>query len=207
MFPKSGSASVKANVAEHGDPPPRLLLTAPGLGSDVMIASPGEALLLEWFSPEGVHVLPARFVTLAGEETPVWQVEIDGEVVVTNRRRFVRTQKDGTTRTHVSGRALVVEMVDISEGGVRCFVPFESTGGKPPDGVGESSSAEVSLDLSAKGAVALNGSVAWVRHGSTGVEFAVAFGPMNDDNPLAGALRRHILELQRQQRRRAMDEE
>jgi hypothetical protein len=223
MFPKSGAPPLRTTVARHSLAPPVLILDAPLSGGDQVLVGNGEALKVQWFSSDGMHALGATFDMLGNEDGPVWHVKVGDSLEIINRRRFARARKRGTALVAAGKNEFTVNVMDVSEGGVRCRVPLgvddtpsssngagepadaENQAVAPEDVIEQATVVTTELDLDAEGMVVLRGFVAWVGHGSSWLEFGVAFEELDTDDPRTEALRQHVLALLREHRRKELD--
>lgn len=112
-------------VVDDVRPPEQLHLREPvtptgGPPPSVEIGTP---LSLVWTSTAGQHVLPSRLVDLPRTRVPLWRLEPQGEVVVVQRREFVRVPDTLEVELHRGDDCWVGRLADLSESGARCAVP------------------------------------------------------------------------------------
>jgi hypothetical protein len=195
-------------VLEHvSEPWQHLLLAAPFRGSEATAAVSGETLSMRWHSERGVHVLAGSVYSSVEDEVFAWRVDVN-DVVLTNRRRHVRVPVEGQVDIVLCGKCETIELVDISESGVRCR--WCDDNGSPSDkacvereeSIHEASAITVIIQIGADEVLTLCGSVAWVREADHGVEFSVAFIGLDENDKETKSLRMHVLTLQREQLRR-----
>jgi len=102
-----------------------LILAAP-FGGGVEPPEPGSAFEMCWTSPRGRYVAPIRLLSVRRGELPSWIVEVAGDIYLHQRRRYVRAGGGESIQVRpcepedagmLSGR-----VVDISEGGLRCWL-------------------------------------------------------------------------------------
>lgn len=105
--------------------PEQLHLREPvsSLGGQPPAVPLGTPLALLWTSVAGQHVLPSRLVDRPRTRVPLWRLEPEGEVVVVQRREFVRVPDTLEVELHRGEDAWVGRLADLSEGGARCAVP------------------------------------------------------------------------------------
>jgi hypothetical protein len=135
----------------------KLSLAAPLETNAEDLPAPGQRLDVYWALPRTRVILPCRLIEI-NESSPFrWVLEAVGQPKQSNRRRYVRGGGGGAVRLmaeveqeedqeHVVGRLL-----DISEGGLRCWVPRV-----PGIGKGDAMQASVPLgrtDLDISGSV------------------------------------------------------
>jgi hypothetical protein len=87
---------------------------------------PGTELDVAWADADGaIRVLPTRILAAHAEGTmPLWSLIVSGPASVDQRRRFVRVAAAGPValRPVEGGGAVTGNLVDVSEGAVRCTV-------------------------------------------------------------------------------------
>jgi hypothetical protein len=124
-------------------------IAAPWFTGDLEVPAPQTECALQWVSPQGLWTLPCAFE--AQEVTPhglrVWRVRVTGEPCREERRRYVRVEwsvpadlavrrrlgtlppqarrraEEGGVRTWLAALPdrIGAEIVNVSEGGLRCF--------------------------------------------------------------------------------------
>ena len=177
----------------------KLSLAAPleTAGNDIPV--PGQQLDVYWAMPRTRVILPCRLIEI-GEAAPYrWVLEAAGPPKQSNRRRYVRGGGGGAVRLisdtveeedqeHVVGRLL-----DISEGGLRCWVP------RVP-GIGKGDPMQASVPLG-KTELDVTGSVLSVRDAwdEPGQHMILAFDTSERE---AGLIRQHVFAWEIAERRR-----
>jgi hypothetical protein len=155
-----------------------------------------------------MHVLAGTVDSFVDSDVVAWRVGVEG-VDVTNRRRHIRVPAEGHIDITIGGTRLSIELIDISESGVRCrwrdddFPGSDAESSERERALQEALGVTVAIDISPDQRLTLPGSVAWVREGDQGVEFSVAFVCLNEDDKMTELLRRHVLTLEREQLRRS----
>jgi hypothetical protein len=97
-----------------------LLLGAPLDLAEGQEPTAGERLLLMWEDQTGPHTLPCSFAAVVARELPQWRVAPDGLAKGEQKRRHVRAATDGAAHI-VRDQALhAAQLLDVSEGGLRC---------------------------------------------------------------------------------------
>jgi hypothetical protein len=208
IFPKSQCGLLQSYVlACVSEPKPHLLLAAPFREEEATAAVSGETLLMQWHSERGLHVLAGKVGSFVGGEVIGWRVDVD-DVEVTNRRRHVRVPADGHLEIMAGGKCRTIELIDISESGVRCRWRDDdasSSNGGSLEKVAciyEASTVGVTIHISTDVCLNLAGSVARVQEADQGVEFSVVFVGLDENDKSAESLRKYICALQREQMRR-----
>jgi hypothetical protein len=86
---------------------------------------PGQEIEVFWAQPRARVILPCRFVRVTDEAPYRWILEPVGEPRKSNRREFVRGGGGPAVGlgTEEEDRRLSGKLLDISEGGLRCWVP------------------------------------------------------------------------------------
>jgi c-di-GMP-binding flagellar brake protein YcgR len=106
----------------------RLTVAAPmGIG-DLERPELGASLDLCWVDERYFNVVQVRLLGLIRNRTVGWEVQVAGEVRHENRRNFVRTKCDGPVTIERAGDVDPTSraqgrILDVSEGGVRVWVP------------------------------------------------------------------------------------
>ncbi|WP_344618223.1 PilZ domain-containing protein [Dactylosporangium salmoneum] len=120
----SGDASYKTRVEDLEGT--ALTIAAPIGAGDVEPPEEGAEFQVFWTNTtRNRSILPVRLVGITKESPKRWQLEIVGDVVRDTRRRFVRGAHGTPIHLAAAGssRSLEIEVVDLSEGGVRCHDP------------------------------------------------------------------------------------
>jgi PilZ domain-containing protein len=110
--------------AVEGD---RLVLAAPLETTLADIPLPGHLVEVFWAVPRARVILPTRMVA-AGDVAPFrWELEAVGSPRTSNRREYVRGGGGGPVRLAAgdTNDFVVGRLLDISEGGLRCWVSHE----------------------------------------------------------------------------------
>jgi hypothetical protein len=121
--------------AQRRGAPTQLLIAAPRYGGDSEPPPPLNGCALVWATGRGVIELPVRYVDSENARTGVrvWRLDISGMATRIQRREFVRVPFCGpvavTTRREQTFRG---EMIDLSEGGLRCLLPGPALPGDLP---------------------------------------------------------------------------
>ena len=112
-------------VVDDVRPPEQLHLREPvtSVGGPPPTVELGTPLALLWTSPAGQHVLPSRLVDRPRTRVPLWRLEPEGDVVVVQRREFVRVPDTLEVELHRGDDLWLGRLADLSEGGARCAVP------------------------------------------------------------------------------------
>jgi hypothetical protein len=165
-------------------------------GSDV--PRPGQVLEVFWVQPRARVILPCRVVRIADEPPYRWVLEPIGEPRKSNRRMFVRG--GGGLPVGLENdeevRQLDGKLLDISEGGLRCWVP-EAGGVK----VGDRLSASLRLST---GRLEQDGAVHTVRPAfdEPGHHLILTF---HSDEATAQLIRQHVFAWELAERGREAD--
>jgi hypothetical protein len=159
---------------------------------------PGDEFEVRWTAgPRGRYLAPIRLVTEIRAHVKTWHVEVAGPIWIEQRRRFVRGgggEKIKVRPTESApGPELIGEVVDLSEGGLRCWV------GRGALDVGQPVMVTVGLGTEE---IELTGTVLRVstRELSRGLDLVVAFD-LTDG--LASLVRRYVMRQQLIARRSA----
>lgn len=100
-------------------------------GGDIVLGAPldlmeeqqpvaGERVLVRWEDQAGPHSLPCSFGSVVPRELPQWRLAPDGVARDEQRRRHVRAVTDGGAKLVRDQSTLDAELLDVSEGGIRC---------------------------------------------------------------------------------------
>lgn len=103
---------------------------------------PGATAVLHWCSPAGRHQLTTRMVRPAWDDDSLWELAVLEEPSVLQQRAFARGSEALPAELSQAGRTWRVFVVDLGEGGARCFLP---------DGAGLVPEVTVHLHLSLDG--------------------------------------------------------
>jgi c-di-GMP-binding flagellar brake protein YcgR len=126
-------------------------VTAPLETEGLTAPRPGQVIEVFWAQPRARVILPCRLVRIADTAPYQWILEPIGEPRRSNRREFVRGGGGPAVGLGAEEEQLKGRLLDISEGGLRCWVP-EAGGVK----VGDRLSASLRLrtgSLEQEGAV------------------------------------------------------
>jgi PilZ domain len=180
----------------------RLTVAAPMGAGDLDLPPVGADLELGWVDERSRYVVPVRLIGLTRDLPPRWQVEVVGEPQQKNRRLFVRGGGGEAVTIAAAGvldpsKEITGQVVDLSEGGVRCRV---STCRYAPG-----DSARVSITLKDR-VIDATGHVLSVRSlgRDLGIDIVVTY---ELGESAAQALRRYVFARQLAERRRARDKE
>jgi c-di-GMP-binding flagellar brake protein YcgR len=100
-------------------------------GAELVVAAPldlsegqeperDERLLVMWEDQAGPHTLPCSFRSVVARELPQWRVQPDGVAKGDQRRRHVRASTEGQATIVRDQAVLTGDLLDVSEGGIRC---------------------------------------------------------------------------------------
>jgi hypothetical protein len=107
--------SIVEDVAE-----PDILLGAPLDLAEGQEPAAGERMLLMWEDQTGPHTLPCSFGAVVPRELPQWRIQPDGLAKGEQKRRHVRAATDGTAHIVRDQAVHAGQLLDVSEGGIRC---------------------------------------------------------------------------------------
>jgi c-di-GMP-binding flagellar brake protein YcgR len=159
---------------------------------------PGEEIEVFWAQPRARVILPCRLVEIAGKAPFRWVLEPIGRPRASNRREYVRG--GGGTVVQLAAepdeQSLNGRLLDISEGGLRCWVPRASK-----ISVGDQMTASLQLDT---GALELEGTVFSVRDAidEPGRHLVVTF---ETNEPTAKRIRQYVFAYELAERRRSIN--
>jgi hypothetical protein len=171
-------------------------VAAPLETTDLAVLAPGREFEVFWVPPRTRIVLPVRLVVVSGSVPLRWTVVPTGGARTDNRREFVRGGAGAVVRlaTEVTGQPAEGVLLDISEGGLRCWID-EVTSLKQDDHV----EATVWLGTSE---AKLSGVVHTVReapHGDPGQHLILTFDTPEE---VAQTIRQYIMAWEIGERRR-----
>jgi hypothetical protein len=173
----------------------RLTLSAPLETADVEPPRPGPMLEVYWAQPRARVILPCRMVEATAEAPFQWVVEAVGAPKASNRREFVRGGGGGLVRlaAEEENDEVVGRLLDISEGGLRCWLPEA-----PPVGAGDQMQASVPLG---RHEVEVTGAVHTVRdaYDEPGHHMILTFRTGERE---ARVIRQHVFAWEIEERRR-----
>lgn len=170
-------------------------VTAPLETADGRVPRPGQEIEVFWAQPRARVILPCRLVRVTDETPYQWVLEPVGEPRKSNRREFVRGGGGLPVGlgTEEAERTLSGRLLDISEGGLRAWVP-------EPAGVQVGDRLRASLRLST-GNLEQEGAVHTVRRAfdEPGHHLILTF---SSDDMTAQLIRRHVFAWEIAERRR-----
>lgn len=187
----------------------RLSLAAPLETTGSAVPAPGGRLDVYWAMPRARAILPCRLVEIADAAPYQWVLEATGLPQPSNRRQFLRgggggavtlaaelpgrLRRSATETTDPDDEAVVGRLLDISEGGLRCWVSQA-----PPVGTGDPLRASLPLGRTL---LELTGAVHTVRDafGEPGQHVILRFQPTEREAQL---IRRHLYAWEIAERRR-----
>ncbi|MBB4750306.1 PilZ domain-containing protein [Actinoplanes lobatus] len=175
-----------------------LLLSAPLETTGLTVFEPGREIEIFWAPPRTRVVLPCRLTEIS-DSPPRWTLVPAGGARHDNRREFVRGGAGAVVQleTGVNGQSAEGALLDISEGGLRCWIDQPTTLSQ-----GDRVEATVWLgDAEAR----LSGVVHTIRqapHGDPGEHLILRFGAKED---VAKVIRQYILAWEIGERRLAGD--
>ncbi|MEV6302958.1 PilZ domain-containing protein [Actinoplanes sp. NPDC051861] len=155
---------------------------------------PGQHFDVFWAPPRTRIVLPSRLVAMSAGGPFRWTLAPTGNPVQSNRREYVRGGGGAAVRLTAGGPAIEGALLDISEGGLRCWVdvPTALAPGDPMD---------ATVSLGAAGDVAVSGTVLTVReapHGDPGQHIVLTF---DVGESLAQMIRLYVMNWEINERR------
>jgi len=158
--------------------------------------APTAAMVVSWANGTAGIELPTLVVETRDAPYPTWVVEPCGEPVRVQRRQFVRIMEaDGSIelRLFTKTGAVAAEVVDLSEGGVRCTVPATCQ-----PSVGDRLEGVLNIDGPE---IAIHGIVVRLHPGPSANDMALQFGGLTEHD--ADRVRHHIFTRQAHLRARA----
>ena len=183
--------SIVEDIAE-----PDILLGAPLDLAEGQEPTAGERMLLMWEDQAGPHTLPCSFAAVVPRELPQWRVLPDGLAKGEQKRRHVRAATDGTAHI-VRDQALhAAQLLDVSEGGLRCRLQDKDA----VVGVGDLVSSAIKVGLKE---LDLRGRVVQV-HLDLGEPRVLAVAFVDLTGTQADELRRHVFSEQAKTRARTV---
>jgi c-di-GMP-binding flagellar brake protein YcgR len=171
-----------------------LSLSAPLETTDTEPPRPGQLIDVYWAQLRARVIVPCRMVETGTEAPFRWIVEAVGAPQQSNRREYVRGGGGVPVRLASEPEATVVgRLLDISEGGLRCWVPEA-----PSIGAGDQLLASVPLG---RHEVELTGAVHTVRdaYGEPGKHMILTF---QTGERVARVIRQHVFAWEIEERRR-----
>ncbi|GAA2642324.1 PilZ domain-containing protein [Paractinoplanes durhamensis] len=159
---------------------------------------PGHLFDVFWAPPRTRIVLPTRLVAISEQAPYRWTLAPMEAPRQSNRREFVRGGGGAVVRLANEDRAMEGALLDISEGGLRCWIdePVKLT-------VGDHLRAAVSLGDA--GEVEMTGTILTVRdapHGDPGQHVVLTF---NSEESLAQMIRLYVMTWEINERRLSQD--
>lgn len=172
-----------------------LSLSAPLETTDAEPPRPGQLLDVYWALTRARVTLPCRMVEVGADAPFQWVVEAVGAPQQSNRREYVRGGGGGPVllAAEPEDETMVGRLLDISEGGLRCWVPEA-----PPVGAGDHMVASVPLG---RHEVELTGAVHTVRdaYDEPGQHMILTFQTGERE---ARVIRQHVFAWEIEERRR-----
>lgn len=111
-------------VVDDVRPPAELRLREPMAGpSDAVL---GSKVVLLWTSAAGLHELHAEVTRELLNPMPIWELDVRGKPVTSQRRRFARAAEALPAELTHDGVNSRVVVADLSEGGARCVLQDQS---------------------------------------------------------------------------------
>lgn len=174
------------------------LSVAAPFGGGVEPPEIGSTVDLCWTGPRGQYRAPVRLLSIERSNVRSWTVELAGPVELAQRRRYVRATAAGepvTIRVNESDVTVTGRAVDLSEGGLRCWV----TEGEVA--AGAQITVTIGLD---DNQLAVNGEVLRVmeRRTGKGLDIVIVFDLAE---AAADIVRRYVMRAQLLARRLAAD--
>ncbi|BCJ46089.1 hypothetical protein GCM10010168_50370 [Actinoplanes ianthinogenes] len=158
------------------------------------VIAPGQQFDVFWAPPGTRVVVPARLVAV-GDEAPFrWTLTPAGAAHHSNRREFVRGGGGAAVQLTVDGRGIEGALLDISEGGLRCWID-------EPAALAAGERVRAAVALGTLGAIEVSGTILTVRdapHGDPGRHVVVTFDPQES---AARAIRRYVMDWEVHERR------
>lgn len=180
----------------------RLFLAAPLETDQEDAPAPGHLVEIFWALPRARMIVPCRMVAVTDEAPYRWLLEPVGAPRSSNRREYVRGGGGGpvrlasdTAEQEEQQEAVVGRLLDISEGGLRCWVA------QVPAGAGEPVVASVPLG---RNELELSGAVHTVRdaYDEPGQHVILTFETSEKE---ARLIRQHVFAWEIEERRRFED--
>jgi hypothetical protein len=158
--------------------------------------APGHELDVFWAPPRTRIVLPSRVIAIADEAPFRWTLAPTEAPRQSNRREFVRGGGGAAVRLMTSDREIEGAMLDISEGGLRCWID-------EPAKLAPGDQLIAWVVLGASGEVELTGTILTVRdapHGDPGQHIVLTF---NTEESMAKMIRLYVRTWEINERRLA----
>lgn len=171
-------------------------VAAPLETTDLSMFEPGHEFEVFWAPPRTRVILPCRLVVVSGSSPQRWILTPVGPPRHDNRREFVRGGAGAVVRldAEVSGQPAEGVLLDISEGGLRCWID-EATSLVAGDRVG----ATVWLGTAEARLSCVVHNVREAPHGDPGQHLILLFDTKED---LARTIRQYIMAWEIGERRR-----
>ncbi|GAB2618395.1 hypothetical protein Aab01nite_32140 [Paractinoplanes abujensis] len=169
-------------------------VTAPLETAGPVAYTPGQQFEVFWATPRTRIMLPTRLVALSDEAPFRWRLAPTAAPRQSNRREYVRGGGGAAVRLTAGERALEGALLDISEGGLRCWID-EPAALSPGDELG------ATVSLGAEGEVEVTGTILTVReapHGDPGLHVVLTF---TSGESLAQMIRLYVMTWEINERR------
>jgi hypothetical protein len=171
-----------------------LSLAAPLETTGPDVPRPGQQLDVFWALSRARVIVPCRLIEVVESAPYRWILESIGPPRRSNRREYVRGGGGGPVRLAAGeDESVVGRLLDISEGGLRCWLPEA-----PPIGTGGKMQASVPLG---RNDVEVNGAVLSVReaYDEPGQHLILKF---QAGERIARVIRQHVFSWEIEERRR-----
>ncbi|MGY1618751.1 PilZ domain-containing protein [Geodermatophilus sp. SYSU D00691] len=172
---------------------------------------PGESLELLWQGPSGMRVVPTELVAVRTGTRPTWEVRPTGPAASGQRRSAVRAPFTFPLTLRFDGAFVEATGVDLSEAGVRCWLPLASFPARAADAGGPGQTGPVLAERAAiamtlrlgESAVECEGVVIRRREGEgERLELSIRFAGL--DERREDVIRRRVFAELREQRARGI---
>jgi hypothetical protein len=175
-----------------------LSVAAPLETTGPVVPQPGQEIEVFWVQPRARVVLPCRLIAIADAAPRRWTLEPVGSPKQSNRREYVRGGGGPAVRLAADAEEPLLDgrLLDISEGGLRCWVPQATT-----TKAGDRMRASLRLDT---GHLEQEGTVHTVRDAveEPGHHLILRF---QSDERTARLIRQHVFAWELAERRRDAD--
>ncbi len=160
--------------------------------------TPGRQFDVFWATPRTRILVPSRLVAVSDEAPFRWTLAPTEAPRQSNRREYVRGGGGAAVRLATEDHEIEGALLDISEGGVRCWID-------EPAKLAPGDHLQVSVSLGAAGDVEMSGTILTVRqapHGDPGQHVVLTF---NTGESLAQMIRLYVMNWEINDRRLRQD--
>jgi len=155
---------------------------------------PGREFDVFWAPPRTRIVLPARLVAVSDEAPFRWRLAPAGPARQSNRREYVRGGGGAAVRLATENEQIEGALLDISEGGLRCWID-------EPSALAPGDRLRVTVSLGPAGDVEANATILTVREAPHGDPGQHIIATLDTAETMARMIRHYVMDWEINERR------